>query len=40
MEDSDWEVAADNSSILKQYKEEPLYKITTDMNLIARDMET
>ena len=38
LEDSDWRVGEGND-ILKQYKEEPLYKIKVNRTLIARNME-
>ena len=38
LEGSDWEVAEENS-LLKQYKEEPLYKITVGTEFTAKNME-
>jgi hypothetical protein len=38
LEDSDWRVGEGND-VLKQYKEEPLYKIRVNKVLVARNME-
>ena len=39
LEDSDWRRVGEGNDVLKQYKEEPLYKIRVNKVLVARNME-
>ena len=40
LKDSDWKLDGENTQNLKQYKEEPLYKIKTSVDLKAKALET